>query len=86
MTLFLRADLVDVSKAERGFVGNVGEKLDEIMKRGFSEITPNGIIGDPRSADVSRGRPYLETWLQQIMTEIHRANKQIARTIRHARE
>lgn len=72
MTLFLRPDLVDMSKAEKGFVGDVSGKLGDIIEHGIIKIAPNGILGDATQADVSRGEPYLNDWADAIMEKLGR--------------
>ena len=67
MMLFLRPDLVDMKKAEKGYLGDITGRLDEIIEDGLIRITRNGIIGDATLADVRRGKPYLETLVDEIM-------------------
>jgi len=52
--------LVDVSKAEEGFVGNFADVRDNMFKEGIHAITKNGIIGDARVARVDLGKKNAE--------------------------
>ncbi len=72
MTLFLRPDLVDMRKAEKGFIGDVSGRLDEIIEHGIIKVSRNGILGDATIADASRGEPYLTEWADAIIEEVSR--------------
>jgi len=52
--------LVDMSKAEEGFVGDFAEVRDEMFKNGMYAITKNGILGDARPANVEFGKKTVE--------------------------
>jgi len=60
IVLALRKDLVDMEKAEQGFVGNYEEKIPTIFSQGIKSIAENGVVGDPRKAEAGKGEEYLE--------------------------
>jgi creatinine amidohydrolase len=61
MVLAERPDIVDMARAEEGFVGQFGQEQTRIIfERGMTALTPNGILGDARPADAERGRRYLD--------------------------
>jgi creatinine amidohydrolase len=53
------ADLVDMPAAERGFVGDVWTRLEEVTKDGrydLADISPVGVLGDPTKATAKAGQ------------------------------
>jgi len=67
MVLAIRKDLVDMEKAKEGFVGNYEEKIPVIFSQGIRAVTENGVVGDPRKAEGSRGEEYLELWADKMV-------------------
>jgi creatinine amidohydrolase len=65
-------DLVDMKKAEEGFTGEFSAIIPELLAHGIARVSANGILGDARVADASRGRQYLSAWVDLIMAEIER--------------
>ena len=59
MVLAIRPDLVEMNKAERGYVGNLEKARSIVFKEGVEVLTKNGIFGDPTEADAKRGGAYL---------------------------
>jgi creatinine amidohydrolase len=54
--------LVDMDAAERGFVGDVWTRIEEVKKDGrwnMADITPVGVLGDPTKASAEAGRALL---------------------------
>ena len=68
--LFLRPDLVDMSRAEEGFTGEIAPIIPDLLKYGLVKVTANGILGDGRLGDGRRGEKYLLAWLDLILAEI----------------
>ncbi len=68
--LFLRPELVDMSRAEEGFTGDITPIIPDLLKYGLAKVTANGILGDGRFGDASRGEKYLLAWLELILAEI----------------
>ena len=58
--LVIRPDLVDMSKAEPGYIGDNAPLLDRIFVEGMHSVTENGIVGDPRRATREMGEALLE--------------------------
>lgn len=65
-------ELVDMSRAEEGFTGDFAAIIPDLMAHGIARVSSNGILGDARQADASRGRHYLSAWVDLIMAEIER--------------
>ena len=72
MVLAIRKDLVDMEHAEEGFMGSVEDKIDLVWSQGIKALTKNGVIGDPRKAEVSRGEEYLELWAEKMVDFVRR--------------
>ncbi len=58
--MVIRPDLVDMSKAEPGYIGDNKPLLDRIFVDGMQSVTANGIVGDPRRATREMGEALLE--------------------------
>jgi creatinine amidohydrolase/Fe(II)-dependent formamide hydrolase-like protein len=69
--LFLRPDLVEMNRAEEGFTKDIGPLIPDLLKYGLAKVTHNGILGDGRLGDASRGARYLGAWLDLILDEVH---------------
>ncbi len=67
MVLAIRKDLVDMERAEEGFVGNYEEKIPVIFSQGIKSVTRNGVVGDPRKAEAGKGEEYLELWADKMV-------------------
>jgi creatinine amidohydrolase len=67
MVLAIRKDLVDMEYAEVGFVGNYEDKVQLIWSQGIKAVTKNGVVGDPRKAEASKGEEYLELWAEKMV-------------------
>jgi len=72
MVLAIRKDLVDMEHAEEGFTGSVEDKLDLVWSQGIKALAKNGVIGDPRKADVGNGEEYLELWAKKMVDFIRK--------------
>lgn len=72
--LFMRPDLVDMGRAQEGFTGEIGPLIPDLLKHGLARVTANGILGDGRLGDASRGEKYLLAWLDLILAEIKQAS------------
>jgi creatinine amidohydrolase/Fe(II)-dependent formamide hydrolase-like protein len=69
--LFLRPDLVEMNCAEEGFTQDIAPLIPDLLKYGLARVTANGILGDGRLGDPTRGEKYLEAWLDLILNEIN---------------
>ncbi len=56
-----------MEQAKEGFVGNYEEKIPVIWSQGIRAVTENGVVGDPRKAEGSRGEEYLELWAEKMV-------------------
>ncbi|MFO1430442.1 MAG: mycofactocin biosynthesis peptidyl-dipeptidase MftE [Candidatus Competibacteraceae bacterium] len=57
--LHLRPELVRRERAAPGYIGDMTDVLPRLRENGLQPVTPNGVLGDPRRADASRGERYL---------------------------
>jgi len=71
--LFLSPDLVEMNRAEEGFTQDIGPLIPDLLKYGLKKVTANGILGDGRLGDASRGEMYLQAWLDLIVKEVNAA-------------
>jgi len=55
MMLAIAPHLVNMSRAEAGNIAPLGEIIDEIRISGVKGVSPNGVLGDPRSASREEG-------------------------------
>jgi creatinine amidohydrolase/Fe(II)-dependent formamide hydrolase-like protein len=69
--LFLRPDLVDISRAEEGVTGDSRPLIPDLLKHGLARVSANGILGDGRLGQASRGERYLEMWVDLIMKQVN---------------
>jgi creatinine amidohydrolase/Fe(II)-dependent formamide hydrolase-like protein len=61
MVLAERPEIVDMSRAEAGFVEVMTEDhARKLFEEGMTALTDNGILGDARPADAARGRRYID--------------------------
>ena len=67
MVLAEQPELVDMSQAAAGYVGDFDEAASQlIFKEGMTALTANGILGDARPATAERGRRYLDTMADML--------------------
>jgi creatinine amidohydrolase len=75
MVLALRKDLVNMDRAEEGFVGNYEEKVPLIWREGIKIIAKNGVVGDPRQAEAGKGEEYLDLWADKMVDFVRKQAK-----------
>ncbi len=64
------SDLVQMDKAEAGFMGGLTEEVsDKMNTEGLRAVSANGIMGDPTGATRERGMRFFET-MQQLQLKI----------------
>ena len=63
-----------MDRAEEGFTKDIGPLIPDLLKHGLAKVTANGILGDGRLGDASRGEKYLSAWLDLIVSEVERAS------------
>jgi len=67
MVLAIRKDLVDMKHAETGFLGSLDDKMIALMwSQGIKAVSKNGVLGDPRKGEASKGEEYLELWAEEM--------------------
>jgi len=67
MVLALREDLVDMKHAEKGFLGNLDDKLmAQMLSHGITAVSKNGVLGDSRKGEADKGEEYLELLAEKI--------------------
>ena len=64
--LAIRKDLVNMERAEVGFLGSMDDKIELIWSQGIKAVTKNGVLGDPRKAEAKKGEDYLELWAEKM--------------------
>ena len=63
-----------MQRAEEGFTGAFEPIIPDLLKHGLAKVTANGILGDGRLGDASRGKAYLDAWLELIFEELEKSN------------
>src|SRR5215813_6925544 len=60
--LHLAPELVHMDAAAPGYVGDMAEGVQRVLRDGVSldELAANGVMGDPRKAEAERGQHYIE--------------------------
>jgi creatinine amidohydrolase len=64
--LFLHPGLVQMDRAEKGFVGEIG--LVDLQQNGLMAVSGNGVLGDPRGATAEMGEAVISSlvdWLAE---------------------
>ena len=72
MVLVIRKDLVDMERAEEGFLGSFEDKIDLMRSRGIKALTKNGVLGNPRKGQAKKGEEYLELWAEKMVDFIRK--------------
>jgi creatinine amidohydrolase len=66
--LHLHPELVQMQHAAPGYTGDMAAVLPVLQQAGLHGVTANGVLGDPRAADGTRGTHYLDAaarhWLR----------------------
>lgn len=72
MILALRPDLVDMSVAEAGFIGDPIQAAEKLFQAGFKAVSENGVLGNPEGATAEIGEAYLEAITHFFVTFIQK--------------
>jgi len=72
MMLAMRPELVRSNAAEKGDPRPLAEIMDKMMSQGIESVSPNGVLGDQRPANASRGQLYLDTLARYLAAEVDR--------------
>lgn len=68
--LHLDPAVVDVSRLEPGDTRPIGELMSLLSARGVREVSPNGILGDPRGADAATGAVLLRRMIEDVQVRL----------------
>jgi creatinine amidohydrolase len=69
----LEGDLVAANRFAPGYLGPTGEaEMKLIFEKGMPALTPNGVLGDPRTASAEKGEDYLGRFADFLVSEIGR--------------
>ncbi|MEM9464319.1 MAG: mycofactocin biosynthesis peptidyl-dipeptidase MftE [Actinomycetota bacterium] len=58
---------VRLDRAEPGVVAPLADILDDLRAGGLAAVTPNGVLGDPTTADAAVGETILDEWVRQVV-------------------
>jgi creatinine amidohydrolase len=70
VVLATHPELVQQSKAEPGYVGDIDEALAVVFRDGVHTLAPNGVLGDPQGASSEHGERYLAKIVETILDQI----------------
>ena len=71
--MFLEPGLVDRERFAAGYLGPLGvAEVKRILERGMPDLTPNGVLGDPRDARAEKGSVYLDRLADFLVGKIGR--------------
>jgi creatinine amidohydrolase len=68
--LLVAPELVKMDRAAVGFLGDPALASATMMADGIRAVSPNGVIGDPRTATAEAGAGYLDVVVNQVLTLI----------------
>ncbi len=63
-------DLVQLDRAEAGFIGPAREASRILLGQGMKKLSSNGVIGDPQGASAAAGRGYLDALVAHVVDGI----------------
>jgi len=73
--LAVRKDLVDMSSAAPGYVGPFNKEVSrQIIKRGMTAFTKNGVLGDPRGSSGEAGERIIQNLVDHITVTLNEMN------------
>jgi creatinine amidohydrolase len=68
IVLAIREDLVDMKRAETGFLGSLDDNMMALMwSQGIKAVSKNGVLGDSRKGEAGKGEEYLELWAEKMV-------------------
>jgi creatinine amidohydrolase len=68
MMLHLHPELVRMSLAQPGYTGASGDGRP--YSRSIAEVSPIGVLGDPRTASAKRGARYVDAWVRLVIDAV----------------
>jgi creatinine amidohydrolase len=72
MMLYIKPEIVDMSKAVKDFDSTGGQGLTRDPKKTRAKYSPTGIFGDPTLATIEKGRLAVEARVHYIIEELKR--------------
>jgi creatinine amidohydrolase len=67
----LEGGLVEADRFAPGYLGPMGEaEMKLLFEKGMPALTPNGVLGDPRTASAEKGAVYLEWFVDFLVSAI----------------
>jgi len=73
--LAVRNELVDMSSAAPGYVGPFNKEISQqIIKRGMTAFTKNGVLGDPRESSREAGEKIIQNLVDHIGAALSEMN------------
>jgi creatinine amidohydrolase len=67
----LEGGLVATDRFAPGYLGPMGEaEMKLLFEKGMPALTPNGVLGDPRTASAEKGAVYLERFVDFLVSAI----------------
>lgn len=76
MILAINPELVEMSRAKTGYMGDFNLARTLIMRKGTKFISENGIFGDPTQASKDHGRAYLSSLVNYFINYIEQRLKE----------
>lgn len=70
MLLAIHSDLVDMTRAEAGYTGDLDKALATLFHAGVDSISSNGVLGDPSNASAEHGERYWSLALDLVLAEV----------------
>ena len=70
MMLALAPSLVRMSRAEAGRPEPIVDLIDELRAKGVRAVSPNGVLGDPRSATANHGKALLTRLIIDLVATV----------------
>ncbi len=73
--LAVRNELVDMSSAAPGYLGPFDREVSrQIIKRGMTAFTKNGVLGDPRESSSEAGEKIIQNLVDHIVATLNEMN------------
>jgi creatinine amidohydrolase/Fe(II)-dependent formamide hydrolase-like protein len=70
LLLALAPDTVHLDRAAPGAAGSLAELLPRLREGGVGAVSPNGVLGDPRSASANEGRALLARLVDDLVATV----------------
>jgi creatinine amidohydrolase len=64
LMMILKAELVKAECRPQGFLGDLATSFPLAMEKGIEVLSTEGVLGDPRAANLSNGRVYFEAFVR----------------------